>query len=60
MLVLCMKFILLALLTPALALAAPKPLFQSKLVDTNTPSHGAEIDVSVEGAKRIWWRICRP
>ena len=54
MFVLCMKFILLALLTPALALAAPKPLFQSKIVDTNTPNHSVNIDVALEGAKELF------
>ncbi|MFO1486755.1 MAG: PVC-type heme-binding CxxCH protein [Verrucomicrobiaceae bacterium] len=42
------------LLAPALALAAPKPLFQSKVIDTKTPNHSVDIDVSLEGAKELF------
>jgi hypothetical protein len=49
-----MKSILLALLAPALAFAAPKPLFQSKVIDEKTPNHSVEIDVSLEGAKELF------
>jgi len=49
-----MKALLLVLLTPALALAAPKPLFQSKLITPSTPNHSVEIDVSLEGAKELY------
>jgi hypothetical protein len=49
-----MKFILLALLAPTLLLAAPKPLFQSKLITSATPNHSVEIDVSLEGAKELF------
>ena len=49
-----MKSILLALLAPALVFAAPKPLFQSKVIDEKTPNHSVEIDVSLEGAKELF------
>jgi len=49
-----MKSILLALLAPTLLLAAPKPLFQSKLITKDTPNHSVEIDVSLEGAKELF------
>ncbi len=49
-----MKAILLALLAPALVFAAPKPLFQSKIIDDKTPNHSVEIDVSLEGAKELF------
>jgi putative membrane-bound dehydrogenase-like protein len=49
-----MKSILLALLVPGLAFAAPKPLFQSKVIDEKTPNHSVEIDVSLEGAKELF------
>ncbi len=49
-----MKSILLALLAPALVFAAPKPLFQSKVIDEKTPGHSVEIDVSLEGAKELF------
>ena len=49
-----MKSILLALLAPTLVLAAPKPLFQSKLITPSTPNHSVDIDVSVEGAKELF------
>jgi hypothetical protein len=41
----------LLLLLPTLALAAPKPLFQSKVITKDTPNHRVDIDVSLEGAK---------
>ncbi|WP_170266592.1 PVC-type heme-binding CxxCH protein [Brevifollis gellanilyticus] len=49
-----MKLILLTLLAPALALAAPKPLFQSKLITDKTPNHSVEIDVDVSQAKEMF------
>ncbi len=49
-----MKSILLALLVPAFVFAAPKPLFQSKLLTPSTPNHSVEIDVSLEGAKELF------
>jgi len=49
-----MKSILLALLVPAFAFAAPKPLFQSKLLTPSTPNHSVDIDVSLEGAKELF------
>ena len=49
-----MKAILLALLAPALALAAPKPLFRSPVIDIKTPNHSVDIDVSLEGAKELY------
>ncbi|MFN0077055.1 MAG: PVC-type heme-binding CxxCH protein [Prosthecobacter sp.] len=49
-----MKSILLAFLAPTLLLAAPKPLFQSKLLTPSTPDHSVEIDVSLEGAKELF------
>ena len=49
-----MKSVLLALLAPTLLLAAPKPLFQSKLITSATPNHSVDIDVSLEGAKELF------
>jgi len=49
-----MKRFLLVLFTPALLLAAPKPLFQSKLISNATPGHSVDIDVSLEGAKELY------
>ncbi|MDZ4405520.1 PVC-type heme-binding CxxCH protein [Prosthecobacter sp.] len=49
-----MKSILLALLAPAFAIAAPKPLFQSKVIDEKTPNHSVEIDVDVSNAKELF------
>ncbi|MCX6855354.1 MAG: NPCBM/NEW2 domain-containing protein [Verrucomicrobia bacterium] len=49
-----MKLILFALLIPTFAVAAPKPIFQSKLIDVKTPNHSVEIDVSLEGAKELF------
>jgi putative membrane-bound dehydrogenase-like protein len=44
----------LLLLLPTLALAAPKPLFQSKVITKDTPNHSVDIDVSLEGAKELF------
>ncbi len=49
-----MKLLLLALLAPTLLLAAPKPLFNSKLITSATPNHSVDIDVSLEGAKELF------
>ncbi|WP_395742776.1 PVC-type heme-binding CxxCH protein [Prosthecobacter sp.] len=49
-----MKPVLLALLAPTLLLAAPKPLFSSKLITSTTPNHSVDIDVSLEGAKELY------
>ncbi|WP_395750742.1 PVC-type heme-binding CxxCH protein [Prosthecobacter sp.] len=49
-----MKFALFALLAPTLLLAAPKPLFTSKLITSATPNHSVDIDVSLEGAKELY------
>ena len=46
--------ILLFLLLPTLALAAPKPLFRSPVIDTKTPNHSVDIDVSLERAKELF------
>lgn len=51
---LSMKLILITLLAPVLALAAPKPLFQSKLISDKTPNHSVEIDVDVSQAKEMF------
>lgn len=49
-----MKSVLLALLAPTLLLAAPKPLFNSRLITSATPNHSVDIDVSLEGAKELF------
>jgi len=49
-----MKSLLLALLAPTLLLAAPKPLFNSKLITSATPNHSVDIDVPLEGAKELY------
>lgn len=49
-----MKLFLLALLAPTLLLAAPKPLFQSRLISTATPNHSVEINVPLSGAKELY------
>ena len=49
-----MKSVLLALLAPTLLLAAPKPLFNSKLITSATPNHSVDIDVSLKGAKELY------
>jgi putative membrane-bound dehydrogenase-like protein len=46
--------ILSLLLLPTLALAAPKPLFRSPVIDLKTPNHSVDIDVSLEGAKELF------
>ncbi|MBE2284666.1 MAG: NPCBM/NEW2 domain-containing protein [Prosthecobacter sp.] len=42
------------LFLPTLALAAPKPLFRSPVIDTKTPNHSVDIDVSLDGAKELF------
>jgi putative membrane-bound dehydrogenase-like protein len=42
------------LFLPTLALAAPKPLFRSPVIDSQTPNHSVDIDVSLEGAKELF------
>ncbi len=49
-----MRLALSLLLFPTLLLAAPKPLFQSKVITKDTPNHSADIDVSLEGAKELF------
>ncbi len=49
-----MKSFLLAFLAPALLLAAPKPLFNSKLITSATPNQSVDIDVSLDGAKELY------
>ncbi len=49
-----MKSVLFALLAPTLLLAAPKPLFNSKLITSSTPNHSVDIDVSLDGAKELF------
>lgn len=49
-----MKLIPLFLLPPMLAAAAPKPLFQSKLITADAPNHHVEIDVDVSRAKELF------
>jgi putative membrane-bound dehydrogenase-like protein len=49
-----MKIFPLLLLLPTFAFAAPKPLFRSKVVDTKTPNHSVDINVSLEGAKELF------
>jgi putative membrane-bound dehydrogenase-like protein len=49
-----MRLALSLLLLPTLALAAPKPLFQSKVITKDTPNHSVDIDVSLEGAKELF------
>lgn len=36
------------------ALAAPKPLFKSPLVNSDTPGHGVDITVDLKGAKELF------
>jgi putative membrane-bound dehydrogenase-like protein len=45
---LCLLFL------PTLALAAPKPLFRSPVIDIKTPNHSVDIDVSLDGAKELF------
>lgn len=42
------------LFLPTFALAAPKPLFRSPVIDIKTPNHSVDIDVSLEGAKELF------
>jgi putative membrane-bound dehydrogenase-like protein len=49
-----MRLALSLLLLPTLALAAPKPLFQSKVITKDTPNHSVDIDVSLDGAKELF------
>lgn len=49
-----MRLISSLLLLPALLTAAPKPLFQSKLITGKTPDHSVGIDVDVSGAKELF------
>ncbi len=49
-----MKAILALALLSTLAFAAPKPLFQSKLLTTQTPGHAVDIDVELKGAKELF------
>lgn len=49
-----MKRLALFLLAPALCLAAPKPLFQSKVITDKTPDHSVAIDVDVSSAKELF------
>jgi len=49
-----MKSAALAFLIPALSFAAPKPAFQSKLIDVETPGYAVDIDVDVSGAKELF------
>ncbi|MBK8091483.1 MAG: NPCBM/NEW2 domain-containing protein [Verrucomicrobiaceae bacterium] len=49
-----MRLALSLLFLPTLVFAAPKPLFQSKVIDTKTPNHSVDIDVSLEGAKELF------
>lgn len=49
-----MKSFLLIFLLPALVSAAPKPLFQSLIIDENTPGHSVVVDVDVSVAKELF------
>ena len=49
-----MRLALSLLLLHTLALAAPKPLFQSKVITKDTPNHSVDIDMSLEGAKELF------
>lgn len=51
-----MKFlsVLALVFAPTLLLAVPKPLFQSKLIDEQTPGHGVDLDVDLAGAKQLF------
>jgi putative membrane-bound dehydrogenase-like protein len=48
------SFLALLFFSPALLSAAPKPLFQSKLITEQTPGHSVDIDVALEGAKELF------
>lgn len=49
-----MRLALSLLFLPTLVFAAPKPLFQSKVITGETPNHSVDIDVSLEGAKELF------
>ena len=49
-----MKFITALALLPSLLLAAPKPLFSSKLITVETPGYGVDVDVDLKGAKALF------
>ncbi len=49
-----MKLLHALVLVPSLLMAAPKPLFTSKLVDVQTPGMAAEVDVDLAGAKEMF------
>lgn len=49
-----MKLVTALALLPTLLLAAPKPLFTSKVIDTNTPGLGVDMDVDIAGAKQLF------
>ena len=41
-------------IAPSLLVAAPKPLFQSKLIDEKTPGQAVDISVDLAGAKQLF------
>lgn len=49
-----MRLISSLLFLPALLTAAPKPLFQSKLITDQTPGHSVDIDIPLAGAKELF------
>ncbi|MDB6119748.1 MAG: rane-bound dehydrogenase domain protein, partial [Verrucomicrobiaceae bacterium] len=49
-----MKFLSALLLAPSLLLAAPKPLFSSKLITLQTPDQSVDVDVDLVGAKEMF------
>ena len=49
-----MKLLTALALAPTLLLAAPKPLFSSKLITTATPGHSVDVDVDLTGAKEMF------
>ena len=49
-----MKLLTALVLAPSLLLAAPKPLFSSKLITTETPNHSVDLDVDLTGAKELF------
>ncbi|MBL9142632.1 MAG: NPCBM/NEW2 domain-containing protein [Verrucomicrobiaceae bacterium] len=52
-----MKAILALVLASTVAFAAPKPLFQSKLLTPQTPGHSVDIDVELKGAKELFLTV---
>lgn len=48
------RFLVFLLAGLSAASAAPKPLFQSKVIDTNTPGFAVDIDVDLKGAKELF------